>query len=221
MLRRHIKTVHPTRYREVGLRDIVEVRSAEITSPAWSDARARPRVLDSPYSLKFPEGRVVDYPKYRQESPVTSKSVTPAMSRSLTSRRDLGRAVVSRSVTPGCSQSCQQVHSSKLQPPINGRENLSLWRLLRDVCCHHRVEARSSITSEIGPAPQFVLDANPIPPVRDATIATRRGRTHSREAAAACAHHSTPRPTPMEQSSGMNCLSGMCFRISTAVVIQL
>ena len=114
---RHIKTVHPTRYREVGLRDIVEVRSAEITSPAWSDARARPRVLDSPYSLKFPEGRVVDYPKYRQESPVTSKSVTPAMSRSLTSRRDLGRAAVSRSVTPGAASLANKCTQANSNPP--------------------------------------------------------------------------------------------------------
>ena len=105
------------------MRDIVEVR-------------AKSRVLDSPYSPKFPEGRVVDYPKYRQEAPVTTMSVTPLMSRYITPRHDLGRTVVSRSVTPRVQPVLPT--SALKQTPTPLRENLSLWRLLRNVHCHHQ-----------------------------------------------------------------------------------
>ena len=149
VLRRHIKTVHPTRYREVALRDIVQVK-------------AGPRVVDSPYSPQFPEGRVVDYPKYRQEA----TSVTPLMSRSVTPRRDVDRTVVSRMV-PTTSALKQTPTPLKRKGEHVSLETVKI-RLLSSPS-----GSRSSITSEIGPAPQFVLDTNQVPPVRKADIATQ------------------------------------------------
>ena len=120
-------------------------------------------MVDSPYSPQFPEGRVVDYPKYRQEA----TSVTPLMSRSVTPRHDVDRTVVLRMVTPRVQPVFPTTSALKQTPtPLKRKgEHVSVETVKRRLLSSPS-GSRSSITSEIGPAPQ-------VPPVRKADIATQ------------------------------------------------
>ena len=114
--------------------------------------------------------RAVDYPKYRQEA----TSVTPLMSRPVTPHRDVDRAVVKRMVTPRAQPVLPTTIVLKKTPtPLKRKgEHVSLETVKRRLLSSPS-ESRSSITSEIGPAPQFILDTNQVPPVRKSNIATQ------------------------------------------------